>query len=115
LLGVFVEAEQPGIVLDAFGINGARLRTLLAWDGIQWTAHLAQRSASLVVLSYGTNEVGDATKIEDYRADYAEVVARTRHAGAACLLIGPTDRQDKAGATLERAGQLDTRLEQWSS
>lgn len=112
--GVVVEAEQPGIVLDALGINGARVRTLLAWDGAAWQEQLSWRKPDLVVLAYGTNESGDGGDMGRYAEAYAEVVKRIRVANADCLLIGPTDRQDESGHTLPQVEELDRYQAQWA-
>lgn len=111
LLGLFGEASPPGVVLDSLGINGARLATLLAWDEADWEAHLRARRPDLVVLAYGTNEAGDRTDVNDYYPHYERVVEHIRAAGAVCLLVGPTDRQNDAGVSLERVEELDQFLE----
>src|SRR5690606_30565558 len=106
LLGVFGEARPPGLVLDSLGINGARLATLLSWDADDWSAHLRARQPDLVVLAYGTNEAGDGTNVKEYYAGYASIVDRIHSVRAACLLVGPTDRQDRAGRSLQRVEEL---------
>ncbi len=93
--GVAVEREVPGVVLDTLGINGARASAQLMWDEALWRDHIRRRSPDLVVLAYGTNESGDDDQpIEIYERDLRTVVSRVRATvpGAACLLIGPSDR-----------------------
>lgn len=115
LLGVVVEADTPGLSLEALGINGARMRTLLAWDQDFLGSQLGARNPDLVVFSYGTNEVGDHDDLEDQEFGYRAVAERVKANGTECLLIGPTDRQDDAGNTMRRVIELDGLLEQWAS
>lgn len=115
LFGVVVEAEQPGIVLDALGINGARLRTLMAWDSAAFQAQLAWRGAELVVLSYGTNETGDGGDMGRYMDDYRRVIEQIKETGAECLLVGPTDRQGKDRKSLPEVAALDGHIAHWAS
>src|SRR5690606_11960688 len=115
LFGVVVEAEQPGIVLDALGINGARLRTLMAWDSAAWQAQLAWREADLVVLSYGTNETGDGGDMGRYMDDYRRVIEQVKETGADCLLVGPTDRQGKDRKSLPEVVALDVHIAHWAN
>jgi lysophospholipase L1-like esterase len=114
LLGVVVEAETPGLSLEALGINGARMKTLLAWDQDFLLSQLEARNPDLVVFSYGTNEVGDSDELEGQELGYGAVADRVKASGAACLLIGPTDRHDQAGNTMARVVALDELLESWA-
>jgi lysophospholipase L1-like esterase len=114
LWGVVVEATQPGLVLDALGINGARLRTLLAWDTAAWRNQLAWRRPHLVVLSYGTNETGDGGDMGRYADAYAEVVQHIHSTGADCMLAGPTDRQGDGGHTMPEVEALDEHQRKWA-
>lgn len=95
LFGVSMEREAPGVIVDTLGINGARASSHLLWDEALHTEHLRRRAPDLVVLAYGTNESGDDDRpIEDYERTLRSVVARVRGTvpGAACMLIGPSDR-----------------------
>jgi lysophospholipase L1-like esterase len=114
LWGVVVESVEPGIVVDALGINGARLRTLMAWDSLAWKQQLQWRDPDLVVLAYGTNETGDGGDMGRYRADYQAVVQLILDVGSECLLAGPTDRQDAAGKTLPEVIALDAQQRIWA-
>ncbi len=105
--GVVIEAdphEQAGVVVDQMGINGARLATQLAWDERAWVTEAKRRSASLVVLEYGTNEASDEkTKPEAFAQNMARVMARMRAASPACdcLVLSNTERADRQEKTLE--------------
>lgn len=95
LFGVSVEREQPGVIVDNMGINGARAVSHLYWNEELHTEYLRRMDPELVVLAYGTNESGDdGHPIEEYEAELRRVVARVRGAvpGSACMLIGPSDR-----------------------
>ncbi|MCA9600528.1 MAG: hypothetical protein KC417_00810, partial [Myxococcales bacterium] len=54
-----MEGEEPGVVVDALGVNGARAKNQLWWDDASFRAELAKRDPALVALAYGTNESGD--------------------------------------------------------
>ncbi|MEM9188194.1 MAG: GDSL-type esterase/lipase family protein [Myxococcota bacterium] len=95
IFGVAVERDEPGVVLDTLGINGARSRYHLKWEDSLYREHLAHRDPDLVVLAYGTNEAGDDdVPIEDYESRLRQVVGRVREVApeSSCLLIGPSDR-----------------------
>jgi lysophospholipase L1-like esterase len=94
IFAVVVEGSEPGLVLDTLGINGARVATSLTWDEGHFTGELQRRKPDLVVLAYGTNEVGDALAPFRYADHYEALLTRVRAAapGASCLLLGPTDR-----------------------
>ncbi len=107
--GAFIETGTPGVVLDTLGINGARVRTMLGWHQGTWLGELAEREPELVVLSYGTNEVGDPTTLERYREYYREIMTLIHDAAPAadCLLIGPTPRVDGEWKLLPRTAEID--------
>ena len=107
--GVLAEGTVPGLVLDAVGIDGARLSTMLAWNEGSFEAALRARAPSLVALAFGTNEAFDADKVEKYRAQYQSVWARLR-AGAPdadCLIVGPTDGNAVSGGSEPRIAEID--------
>jgi lysophospholipase L1-like esterase len=94
IYGLTVERDQPGVVVDTLGINGARARYQLLWNEEVFREQIRRREPDLVVLAYGTNESGDESPIEDYERDLRAVVKRMKDAvpDASCLLIGPSDR-----------------------
>jgi lysophospholipase L1-like esterase len=94
LFDVVVErAEPPGLVLDAAGIDGARLETPLAWNEAAFVAEVARRAPELFVVAYGTNESFDALRVERYGPQLQKLVGRLRQGApqASCLVLGPTD------------------------
>jgi lysophospholipase L1-like esterase len=94
LFGLNIERKtQTGVVLDAAGIDGARLETPLAWDAAAFAAEVARRAPHLFVVAYGTNEAFDALKVERYGPQLEQLVQRLRRGAprASCLVLGPTD------------------------
>jgi lysophospholipase L1-like esterase len=94
LLGVSLERDEPGVVVDALGIGGTRAANLLAWDEPEWAHALAARAPDLWVIAYGANECMDEDEsIETYRENLRAVIERFAKAvpEASCLLIGPVD------------------------
>ncbi|MBX3230259.1 MAG: hypothetical protein KIT84_04005 [Labilithrix sp.] len=91
---------QHGVVLDALGINGARVTTALSWNEQHWAEQLKHRAPNLVVLAYGTNESVDVdfpqATFERQLVDQLGRIARAVPS-ASCLLLGPPDRAIKSG------------------
>jgi lysophospholipase L1-like esterase len=96
------------LVFDTLGINGARAATPLSWDEAAWIDEVRARAPALVVLSYGTNEVGDVASADTYRAHYTALVRRLRLAApeADCLIVGPTDRARPDWQTNPRVSEI---------
>lgn len=109
IFGVAVESTTPGVVVDTLGINGARIGTPLAWEGEPWIAEVARRHPSLVVLAYGTNEVGDQVAPHRYGPELESLVARVRQAspGVDCLIVGPTDREGPGWTPMPRVVEIE--------
>ncbi|PIE05566.1 MAG: hypothetical protein CSA75_04090 [Sorangium cellulosum] len=95
-MGVVVEAaDRHGVVLDTLGLNGARVRSALAWNESAWVSELSRRQADLVVLAFGTNESSNLKlRTERHTQRVRELVARIRKAApnGDCLIFGPIDR-----------------------
>ncbi len=95
LLGVVIEGDAPGVVLDTLGLNGARVATWTARDDGAWVDELSRRRADLIVLAFGTNESSDvAPKSERYEAEADKLLSRAARGApsADCLVILPMDR-----------------------
>ena len=112
LFGVDTWRHHRGIIVDAFGINGARIDAQLQWNPRLMRAHLTRLEPQLVVLAYGSNEV-DVTSLnaKTLDAQLDRVLKRMRqtlpHAG--CLLIGPPDQaRHQAGQPYFLSDRLDT-------
>jgi len=107
--GLVAEGAAPGVVLDAVGIDGARLATALAWSETSFEAALRARAPSLVALAFGTNEAFDADKVDKYRSQYQALLNRARRAApdADCLIVGPPDAVAVTGGSEPRVSELD--------
>ncbi len=107
--GVIAEGSDPGLVLDTVGIDGARVATALAWSEPSFEAALRSRGPSLVVLAFGTNEAFDGDKLDKYRGQYQELLARVQNAAptADCLLLGLPDANAVGGGSEPRVAELD--------
>jgi len=101
--GVSMERDEPGVVLDAIGIQGCRIRFLDKSDDAHFAEQLKQRDPSLTVFQYGMNESedGELFPLDQYESTMKAVLTQVRTAlpQASCLLIGPMDRADKKGTT----------------
>jgi hypothetical protein len=99
--GVSMERSGPGVVLDAIGIQGCRIRFLDQTDDAHWAEQLKQHNPNLTVFHYGMNESedGELFPLDQYASTMKAVLEQVRAAlpGSACLLIGPMDRADKRG------------------
>jgi lysophospholipase L1-like esterase len=104
LFGVALERDAPGVVLDAIGVVGARLRTLDESDDAHFAEALAWRKPNLVVYQFGANESGDgfAYSMADYHRTAKELIGKVAKAvpTAGCLVIGAMDRARKEGDRL---------------
>ncbi|EYF06052.1 GDSL-type esterase/lipase family protein [Chondromyces apiculatus] len=99
--GVWMERNVPGVVLDAIGIQGCRIRFLDKSDDAHFAEQLKMRSPSLTVFQFGMNESedGELYPLDQYEATMKAVLEQVRTAlpGASCLLVGPMDRADRRG------------------
>jgi lysophospholipase L1-like esterase len=99
--GVTMERDEPGVVLDAIGIQGCRIRFLGKSDDTHFAEQLAARDPSLIVFEYGMNESedGELYPLDQYEETMKAVLVNAKKAlpNASCLLVGPLDRADKKG------------------
>jgi lysophospholipase L1-like esterase len=108
MFGVALERAVPGIVYDALGANGARIRLWDAMSESHWADQLALRKPALIVLQYGTNESED----DDWKSDtYESALERTLTKIQAAappetsfLVLAPLDRAVKG-----EGGKLKTK------
>jgi lysophospholipase L1-like esterase len=104
LFGVVLERDQPGVVVDAIGVVGARLRTFDEIDPDNFGGALAWRKPNLVVFQFGANESGDgfAYPMPEYHKSMKALLERVGRAvpDSACLVIGAMDRARKEGDRL---------------
>jgi hypothetical protein len=99
--GVVLERDTPGVVLDALGVQGARIRFLDKQDDAHWAEQLAWRKPDLLIYEFGANESGDGFlySMTDYHRTMKEVLRQGQRAlpGSSCLVIGAMDRAAKVG------------------
>jgi len=126
ILGIVAERLAAGVSYDVAGINGARISRLMTWNASAFAAELGQRKPDLIILAYGTNEIGDGDWTpSSYRRLLKSVIQRIRSAvpQASILLFAPPDRGDLplAAARLpalietERAVALESGVAFWSA
>jgi len=99
LLGLTTE-NAAGVTYEAIGLNGAEASVLLRWDEALQQAYMEQVHPALIVLAYGTNEASDHTWSEEsYAAMFRSLIERCHRLApqAAILVIGPPDRELRAG------------------
>ena len=66
LFGVALERDEPGVVYDALGANGARAELLGSINPEHLAEQMALRKPALVILQYGTNESEAPGLARDY-------------------------------------------------
>ena len=98
LFGVALERDQPGVVYDALGANGARAELLGSINGAHWGEQMALRKPALIVLQYGTNESEAPGLAGNYEKTLSAVVAtlKTAAPNASILIASPLDRAETA-------------------
>lgn len=108
LFGLLAESGTPGVIVESFGVPGARARDQLLWDSEVFVEHVSRSPPDLVVVAYGTNESAEGESshpVADVAGELREVIARLRRGAptAACLVMGPSDRP------IERDGVFEPR------
>jgi lysophospholipase L1-like esterase len=92
LLGVELLSGRPGVVYDELGLNGAMLLDLERWNPDLRGALLARARPDLIVLAYGTNDMGLGPQADYPSRARALMLALKAESGAPILVIGPLDR-----------------------
>jgi lysophospholipase L1-like esterase len=114
--GVVMEREGPGVVLDAIGIQGARVRFLGQQDQASFAEQLRWRRPSLLVYQFGANESADgfAYSMTDYHRTLLEVLRQAKQAvpEAGCLVLGTMDRAERHGEDLVTAAVIPALVEE---
>lgn len=94
VFGMTLDRAQAGVVVDALGINGAQIFTLLRANEEHFAEQLRHRAPELVVLAYGTNEALESELTDaEYEHKLVDALGRIARAvpAASCLLLGPPD------------------------
>jgi len=94
LLGVDLLSGAPGVIYDELGVNGAELLDLDRWNPRLRRALLARVHPDLIVLAYGTNDMGlGAPARATYQTDVRGLLLALKdESGAPILVVGPLDR-----------------------
>lgn len=97
MFGAVLENDQPGVVYDSLGVNGAYAGLLArVMNEPHWAEQLQHRKPDLLILNYGTNESEYASddQMARYEKDLREVVRRVRAAlpAVSILIVSPMDR-----------------------
>jgi lysophospholipase L1-like esterase len=91
-------------VLDALGVQGARIRFLDKQDDAHWAEQLRWRRPDLVIYQFGANESGDgfAYPMDEYNETMTAVLRQGKQAlpGSSCLVLAAMDRASKKGDLL---------------
>jgi hypothetical protein len=102
--GAILERDGPGVVLDAIGIQGARIRFLDKQDDTHWAEQLRFREPDLLVYLFGANESidGIAYSMEDYHDTMKAVLLQAKAARpeAGCLILAAMDRARQEGSAV---------------
>jgi lysophospholipase L1-like esterase len=115
ILGVDLLSGRPGVVVDTLGLNGAELPALVKWQPDLRRTLLRSADPALVIVSYGTNDMGRGDfDFTDYRSRAAEILRGLREdlPASSILVTGPIDRaagKKKGGQTISRNAPLVTR------
>jgi lysophospholipase L1-like esterase len=95
VLGVELYSGREGVLYDTDGVNGARLADLEKPLPALRTALLKQAAPTLIIVSYGTNDIGmRGFSSSEYEQRAFEILTKLKQdAGDASILVtGPSDR-----------------------
>jgi lysophospholipase L1-like esterase len=109
VFGIVAEHARQGVTYDALGINGARAGRLLVWDWMLLADNLGRRLPDLIVIAYGSNEVGDAVlDPAEYTRALSMLLDRFRSAvpQASLLVISPPDRATRISGRWKTIGGM---------
>jgi lysophospholipase L1-like esterase len=92
LFGVSVEARS-GVVVDSFGVSGARAEHADRWDDPTFQASVRALAPDVVFLAYGTNESSGTRPVPEHARSLESMIDRVRRAApsAPCVVIGPSN------------------------
>ncbi len=95
MFGMRMERDDPGVILSAMGITGARARFLDKQDDAHFAKVLKAAKPDLVCLAFGSNEITDGQmySMEKYRETLTLVMEQIEKAvpDASLMLVGPPD------------------------
>ena len=92
LYGLYFENNDPGVVYNAIGVNGARLDSYIECELFE--SHLSALNPDMIIISIGTNDAYTRRfNQEKYRTNYYRLLAKIKEAqpNATILLTVPND------------------------
>ncbi len=95
IFGADLESGAPGVICDAFGINGARSTSMLQWNRSLMALQIQRLRPDLIVMAYGSNSVDNKNLTPaKLGKSFDAVVQHMRQMAPAadCLVIGPGDQ-----------------------
>lgn len=95
LLGMELYSGSKGVLYDTDGVNGARLEDLEKPLPALRKALLQQSHPALIIVSYGTNDIGTkGFTSSGYEESAFQILSKLKEdaGGASILVTGPTDR-----------------------
>ena len=99
LFGMRLGKQQPGVVYNSLGLNGAYISVLARmFNETHWAAQLRHAKPQLVVINYGTNEsVYQSFVDQSFENELVRTVDLIRRAvpQSAILIMSPMDRGQK--------------------
>lgn len=99
ILGADLRSGRPGVLVDSVGIIGAEIGMLGKQDREIRRVLLERLDPALVIVSYGTNDMGRGDLVrEDFEAAAADLFRALREdvPSAALLVTGPIDRSSRS-------------------
>jgi lysophospholipase L1-like esterase len=102
VLGADLRSGRPGILVDSVGINGAEIGWLGRPDRELRRVLLERLDPALVVVSFGTNDMGRPDLLpEEFEAAATDLLRALREDApeAAILVAGPLDRESRSMRT----------------
>jgi len=114
--GLVLERNTPGVVLDAIGIQGARIRFLDKQDDAHFAEQLRWRDPALVIYHFGANESADgyAYSMSDYYTTMRAVIEQQQKAlpDTSCLILAAMDRASRSGDEMKSLSIIPLIVEQ---
>jgi len=102
LFGVSIEGQR-GVVVDSFGVSGARAEHAARWDDDSLNSHVSALAPDVVFVAYGTNEASGTRPVAEHQRSLEQLLDRLRRAAptAPCVVIGPSNYAIQRGGTWE--------------
>jgi lysophospholipase L1-like esterase len=113
--GLVLETDGPGVVWESVSMIGAFTKRLNGFDTEHIAGQVAHRSADLLVLNFGGNDlrrlVGNSLSPEEYEQEYGEALDRlkAKRPEQPCLVVGVIDH-GKSGSFTVAPEVVDTMI-----